>query len=331
MRALCLLLALALAGCAGVPADPEPAPGTASATSEPTAAAPAPVAVDPAPNGAAAADPFAHTAAVAYQATECRNPRAFWMVDKAKVQPYLPPGFVAANFTDAFRSFRLPVPELPEQQTPQTLVMVDGTVCPTLKPTALPPGVRAPLAGQVGFANLGVFVEQPDIPGVQLSEALVEVYLLSSHWTDPVWAELHQRLGFAPAEAATVTLDSDYGVAPDGPTDGHATIVDAAGPLASFTYHFPPRTGQPNLEESFYRYWHVSGGGTLMVANVQSDETVFGPLDQCSHRAGSWYETLLGVQECATPQLMPGALVGLGDKTAFKVTMTWMPGVFPRP
>lgn len=317
-----VLVAALLAGCTqrtekqdAPPADSQPA---TSASAPPDTSAPPVV------------DVFASAFDMAFHATACRNPRVFWMVEKAVVQPLLPPGFVAANFTDAFYAFQFPGYP-PEQATPQTLVLYDAVTCDDVAADTPIAGFEALTErGVRKFANVGVFVEQPDLGAAHpLEDVLVDVYMFATLWSDGNWSRFYQRLGFDAADAAVAQISGEYGLLPGGLQDGHAVVADERGTLMEVTYHEQVPFGRRTFDHAHYRYWHVGAAGTLAIDNVQTDETLFGPLDACAHRPGSWYERTTGLAECGTPQLNPGALVGIGVDTEFVGTYRWWPGVYP--
>ena len=316
-----LLVVALLAGCSGTTETPPEA-----STAPPAATPIQPVTTTAAPT----VDPFAAAFDMNYQANACQNPRVFWMVDKAVVQPLLPYGFVAANFTDAFYAFQFPGYP-PEQSTPQTLVFYDAVTCDDVSALNPPSGFQAlSERGVRKFANVGVFVEQPDLgAGHPLQDVLVDVYMFATLWSNGNWSGFYHAAGFESADAGLATLASDYGLLPAGMQDGHAHVEDADGTWIDYSFHMQVPIGRRTFDHAHYRFWHVAANGTLAIDNVQTDETLFGPLASCTHRAGSWYERLTHVKECGTVQVQPGALVGLGIGTQFVGTYHWMPGVFP--
>jgi hypothetical protein len=241
----------------------------------------------------------------------CLDPRMLFVLDPAAAQALLPPGFKAADVTG--------------------LLQFTGVVSDSPVPAGRAVGGYDFLAcgndtltgGPVGFSQVGVLVETPDLGNrTPVEKAAFDLYLLAFHTDSPAWRALALASGFKPGEAPLSTVVSQQS---DVGADNHAGsgIVSAPEPLGQATYAVPS-VGNPLDFRA--RYWHVGDNGTFYF-DFRLKETVrAGAIPTCTHAPGSAFQKVSGTTTCTTESRF--AAVGLGTTVAG--TAYWIPGVFPK-
>lgn len=171
--------------------------------------------------------------------------------------------------------------------------------------------------GPLAWADLLVYVEPPQIPGVVHDEGVAHLYQLAEFTNGEGTLDLLQEVGFA-AVSADVAISFTGG--PSLPV-GSGSVADASGDRLRFEV----ASAAPQPYELLARFWHETANGTAYFAHDRTPITMFmGAVTACEARAGSLHAEAFGSTDCASDS-SGGVFAQLSD---FESTFHFLPGVW---
>lgn len=237
----------------------------------------------------------------------CLNPAVFQLIDKARLQSLLPPGFRAANASAASQFFGSEARALLDQEAGYGLAGFDAVVCGDQ--------VDPRLSGLAG-GNILILIERPQLePPLEMEEVTLEGYYLTLYTDSDFWISEFRKAHFPPSMLFKVdsVVSSRLNVG-DINLRGRGSIGNGSESQVAFEYG-----GGPLVPiDDRIRFWRDSNHGVSFVEARRTDNSTLGPILSCAFAPESQHARLVGDTTCA-----PGAV--LAGNSTVQWTFNWLP------